>query len=628
LQDIIEVKNFMENSPYSKVRQWISSAVTKASNELGYDSFGIESSVDLSKAFGDISCSIAFKFSKEYKKAANEIANELASKIKKTEYIEKITTENGFINFHLNRDIIARLLFESGNEPMDKGKGERVIIEYPSVNPNKPWHVGHLRNALLGDSISNAYGALGFNVEREDYIDDLGLQMAETTWWQINNNGKPNKKYDQWLGEEYVKANEQLDDKSTKDSINKIMALMGQNGTYESQISREIATECVKAQYETASNFSIYHDILVWESDIVRERLLEKSLAMLKKHHFVEAPKIGKYANCTVINLKAIKGLPDEFMGLKEDIKVLVRKDGTPTYLAKDIAFHMWKFGMVENTFRYSVFIEKQGNGKKLYSTGPEGTHIDFTDAKLAVNVIDTRQSHPQLVLILAFRAMERADIADNIKHLAYGEVDLESGTLSGRKGTWVGYSADDLLRETESKARQLISSRFKFDKEEEEKIIKSVALSAIKFEFLRLAPEKKIIFSWAKALNFEGNSGPYAQYMHARASRIIEEAPKELLDANIQAIPSITDTEFSLVKLLLKKENIIEKAANELRPNVITEYVSELAYAFASFYEKSPILKAETKDEKAFRIMLTLSFRKAMGNMLGLLGIAALDKM
>ena len=190
-----------------------------------------------------------------------------------------------------------------------------------------------------------------------------------------------------------------------------------------------------------------------------------------------------------------------------------------------------------------------------------------------------------------------------------------------------MGYSADDLLREIKSKASNLINEKFSFDKAESDKIAKSVALAAIKFEFLKIAPEKKIIFSWERALNFEGNSGPYAQYMHARATRILEGAPENVLD-NLETPLKISDNEFALVKLISKEMAVLEKATYELRPNVITEYINELASAFATFYEQSPILKADSGQEKIFRIRLTACFRDVMRNMLQLLGMEALEKM
>ena len=312
------------DSAYSKVKKEIPKSLAKAAQSLGYGIEGLESTIDISKGFGDISCSASFRFAKEKKKDANSIANEIKSKLDKSDYIDTITVEGGFINFHLNKALFTKLVLETKIEP--KKKKEKVIVEYVSVNPNKPWHVGHLRNALLGDSISNIYESLGYDVERENYIDDLGLQMAEITWWYLNKNNKPDKKFDQWLGEEYVKVSEALaKGAEAKEGTEQVLSLMGQDGTYESKMAREIATGCVMAQNSTAHNFLIFQDLMVWESDILREKLLEKALNMLKNYSFIETPKTGDYAKCTVINLKAIKNLPDQFKGLKEDVKVLIR---------------------------------------------------------------------------------------------------------------------------------------------------------------------------------------------------------------------------------------------------------------------------------------------------------------
>ena len=622
----------MEKSAYSKVKEELAVLVEAAAKSAGYDLDNIEQSLDFSKGVGDISCSCSFRLAKEKKKNANEIANEIKSKIKTPDYIEKITVENGFINFHLSREEYTTLVIKGRPEKIKKEKSskkkERVIVEYVSVNPNKPWHIGHLRNALLGDCISNMFVAFDYDVERENYIDDLGLQMAETTWWYLNKSNKPQGKFDQWLGEEYIKVSEAMKEVEVKEGVEKVLALMSQGETNESIMARDIASGCIRAQLTTAYSYQIYQNLMVWESDIVHEHLLEKAMNILKNYGFIKTPKTGDYANCTVIDLKSIGNLPKEFEGLKEDTKVLIRSNNTPTYLAKDIAFHMWKLGMIENSFKYSIFDTEKKLKRDLYTTGPEGKSMDFANAKIAVNIIDARQSHEQSVIKLAFSAIGKGEHADGIKHLPYGQVELESGALSGRKGTWLGYSADDLLREARAKAQKLINSRFKFGKDEEGKVVASVALGAIKFEFLKFGPEKKIIFSWERALNFEGNSGPYAQYMHARASRILEDAPKELKENITSKMPKIKDEEFSLVKLLSKQTDLVGKSLEELRPNAITEYVSELAYAFATFYENSPILKAESEEEKSFRIALTTNFKAVIGSMLELLGIEPLERM
>ena len=602
----------------------LSKSVRAAIEKSGFKADNIEGTIDFSNSFGDMSCSVAFRIAKEQKKNPNIVADAILSKLEKPDYVEKATVENGFINFHLDRGKFSSLLLESKTEP--KRQKGRIIVEYPSVNPNKPWHVGHLRNALLGDCISNLHEKLGYEVQRQDYIDDLGLQMAEILWWYINKNGKPDKKFDHWLGEEYVKVNEHMEDPGVKEGISNMLSLMGQDGTYESNLLRTLVTECIKAQYQTAFDYSIFHELLVWESDIVKARLFEHGMEILKRSGFIETPKTGDYAGCTVINLERMQNLPEEFKGLKETAKVLIRSDGTATYLAKDIAFHMWKLGIIENTLQYSVFMEKQPNGDRLYTTSQEGRNLDLAGAASSINIIDARQSHPQSILRLVFENLGHSHAANNIRHLSYGVVELEGGTLSGRKKQWIGYTADDLLRETRAKTEELITKRFNMDKKEEARIANIVALSAIKFEFLKFGTEKNIVFSWEKALNFEGNSGPYVQYMHARASRIIEDSKAPI--GRRSKMPEISDSEFALVKLISKADSMIEKAANELRPNVITDYVLELSYAFSSFYDNSPILKAATDDERAFRLRLTSAFRSTAKEMLELLGIEALERM
>lgn len=614
----------MLSTTYSDIKKELSEAVQKAGSSLGYKIDDVPQSIDFSTGFGDISCSVAFRLSKQHKKSPDAIAKELSARIKAPDYIERVDVKNGFINFTFKRGEFAAIVLTEKKKTAAKVKSKRVIVEYGGVNPNKPWHIGHLRNALLGDTIANIYEKLGYSIEREDYIDDLGLQMAEVTWWFINKNNKPTKKFDQWLGEEYVHVNKFMAENDIKEDISKMLQHMEQDGTYEAEISGKIADMVVRAQYETAFNYKIYHDFMVKESDIIRNNLLKKGLEILEKAKFTKKIATGDYKGCIVIDLDDIKELPEEFKGMKESVKVLIRSDGTPTYVAKDIAFHMWKFGIIPNTFKFRMFIDKQPNGKPVFETAPEGKEMDIANADISINIIDVRQSYPQAVVKLAFNGIGRDDVANGIMHLAYGEVALESGALSGRKGTWIGFSADDLLAEAMERSAKLIKSKFNFSEEEQRKISGSVALAAIKFDFMRISPEKKIIFSWGRALNFEGNSGPYVQYMYARASRILEQAGKP---GKLQ-VNQINEQEFSLLKLLSKGNEMVEKAAREYRPNVITDYAIDLASAFSKFYEVSSVMKAESEELKSMRIAIISSFRDTIGEMLLILGIEPLARM
>ncbi|MDE1857071.1 MAG: arginine--tRNA ligase [Candidatus Micrarchaeota archaeon] len=622
----------MPLSPFSAVKADIAEAIGAELKSTVHHASGVAESIDRSKGFGDFSSSIAFRIAREQKRNPNDVAAEIASGLKGIRNVERVTAEGGFVNFHLDRPAFSTMtvngaLKEGGGFlKSDSGKGKSVMIEYISTNPNKPWHIGHLRNALLGDALANLYDACGYKVERENYVEDLGLQMVESLWGYLKLSNKPDKKFDQWLGEEYVKVNRHMQANDIKEELSKLMELVEQDGTYERKMVRDIAEMCESAQYETARNYNISQDVMIWESDIVRARLVDKALGLLTRSDAIRKETSGEYRDCVVMDLDRVKELPKEFEGVKERIKVLVRSNGTANYVMKDIAFHMWKFGMVEDTFLYRTFIDRQADGKPLYTTSGEGKRMKFGSIGRAINLIDARQSHPQAMLKLAFRAMGRDDIADSITHLAYAKVDVAGGSLSGRKGTWIGYSADDLIAEAEAKARTLIGDRFKIDREEHERIARLVALAAIKFEFMGISPEKEIMFTWDRALNFSGVSGPYCQYTYARATRIIESSGmKHRLGSEFA---KVSDHEFEMVKLLSMARDVVQKACRENRPNAITDYLDSLATAFSAFYETTPVLKAESEKDVANRVALVAALRDTVGGMLRLIGIEPIERM
>lgn len=621
-------------SPYGSVKASIAALVEEALESLGAKAENLAPTIDFSKGFGDISCAVAFKLAKDLKKSPQEIAESIAGKIKVQKFITKVTADGGFVNFHLDRawftnEVISYShMLEIEKMFSEIGKKERVIIEFPSANPVHPLHVGQLRNALLGDTISNVCNAVGYSVERQDYIDDLGVQMMEALWGFLHFEGSEDKKFDHRLGEVYVAANKHMETHDIKNELSELAQLVEQDGTRESITNREVAENCVMAQHQTLFDLGIYHNVMIWESDILKEQLLKKAMDALLKEGFAEKIQGGEYNGCIAIDLSKVRDLPKEFQGLKEKIKVLIKSDGTPTYVAKDIAFHMWKFGMLKNTFKYKAFIKRQENGEPLYTTYPEGEPMDFGNVKKSINIIDVKQSFPQDILKLAFRIMKREDIADNIVHRSYGRVELEEGTLAGRKGTWIGNTADDLLGEATKKARELLTERFKLTKNEKERVARAVAVAAIKFEFMKLSPEKAIIFSWKWALSFEGNSGPYCQYTYARALRLLEDSKFDPKAAQPDFSLASSDAEFSLVKLLSKEKEMVEKTAAELRPNVLTDYAIDIASAFSKFYESLPILGAKEEKEKEARLALTLAFASTMAGMLRLLGIEPIARM
>ncbi len=627
----------MTDSPFASLKAKLADSIAGAMSSCGYDPKYLENTVDLSKSFGDISCSVAFRVSGIAKRPPQDVAESILAKISKPAMIDKVTADGGFINFHIDRNAFTSdtLKYAIGGEyaPTKKPPGGKVIVEFPSVNPAHPWHIGHLRNALLGDSISKMYGACGYAVEREDYIDDLGLQCAQAVWGTINidkitvEQGKQRKE-DHAIGEVYVAVNKLIEQKpDTAVQVNKVLQLMDRGDTYESKVAKDLAESCVNAQYETAFAFDIYHDVMIWESDIVRGKLLDKALHILDQKKLIKRPDSGKYKGCAVIELADLRNLPKELQGLREEAKVLIRSNGTPNYVAKDIAFHMWKFGIIGNDFKFRKFIEAQPDGKPLYSTGEEGKQQDFGGADTVINPIDTKQSFEQAVVRVVIDCISEDARRRTLKHLAYGVVELESGSISGRKGTWLGYTADDLLREAKERAAALIKDNSNIPNDERDSIAAKVALGSIKFEFLKISPEKKIAFSWGRALNFEGNSGPYSQYMFARASRLLEDSGTDA-GTNFDSSVLTGDTEFALIKMISMVHWTAEKARAELRPNVITDYCDELSSCFSRFYDQVPILKAKDQKEKEARLALVKAFANTIAYSLSLLGIPTLKRM
>ncbi len=621
---------------YITIKESIASALRDSIRGSAISDTDLDNSIGMSKGFGDISCSIALNIGKREGRNPEEVADSIIAAMKKPQCVSLVEQKAGFINFTLDRgkatkDAISDIL-ASREECLrsDIANGDRAIIEYPSVNPAHPWHIGHLRSALLGDTIANIHDRCGAYVEREDYIDDLGLQATQAVWGYMHPElveaaKKQEGKFDHWLGNIYVEVNAKAKDERINKMINETVVKIEDNNTEESKVAREVTGKCVEAYYLTSFDYGIYHDVLIRESDIVHERLLDKAIAVLRDKGIISAGS-GKYENCTVIDFTGIEGLPKEISNAKEKIKVLVRSNGVPTYVAKDIAFHMWKFGLLENPFKYSVFIV-QPNGKELYITSQKGDSKDFGSMNKAINTIDARQSNEQAAVKFSIMKMEGSK-GKSLMHVAYGVVDLETGHLAGRKGTWIGFTADELLEESKKKAAALMSDKLVKNKAEQEYIIKNIALSGIKFEFLKISPEKRIIFSWARALNFEGNSGPYCQYMHARASRLIEDSKAEQLQASDADFSGATSNqEFNLVKQLMLGRYMLEKSYRELRPNVLTDYANDLAQAFSKFYESSPILKADEKTRMA-RLLLVMAFKEMMGGVLRTLGITPLERM
>ncbi len=569
---------------------------------------------------GDFSSKIAFVLAKEKKENPVQLAIAITKKIKTTSNFEKIEAAGPYINFYLSDIAYQAVLSDIISKKQDYGAGkpkkDKILIEFPSVNPNKPWHIGHLRNAVLGSSVAQILEFDGYKVERMDYIDDLGLQVAQSLWGFLHYDSDPKGKFDIWLGEQYVGIAKKFEeDKTIVEGVRDVLKSMEEGGNEIAEAGRKLAEECVKAQYQTAFDFGVYHDVLVFESDIMHT-IFDEGVDYLKESECVVLEEEGKNIGCWVVKLSG-----EEFGNMENPDKILVRSDGTAVYTGKDVIFHLWKFGKLASEFKFKPFI-KQPNGKHAYMTSSNGKPMRFANANRAINVIGVEQKYPQRVIAEVFKKLGFEKEAENLKHLSYEHVGLPEAKFSGRKGTWLGYTADDLLQE--AKERVMGKIKVEFTADEKKKIAQLVGVAAIRFAFLRTSSDKRIIFKWDEALNMEGDSGPYAQYAYVRTNGILNKSSE---------VPDVCDvklneTEKKLIKQLLNFRDVVERCSRELAPHHLAKYVLDVAADFSSFYANSPVIKEEDGRLRKTRLAITLATSIVLKNSLELLVIECPEKM
>ncbi|MBM3228884.1 arginine--tRNA ligase [Candidatus Parvarchaeota archaeon] len=586
------------------------------------------------KEFGDFASSIAFALAKKSGENPAKLATEICKRISVGKAISKAVSQGPFINFFLGDGFLLSVCLGAMEKAAKFGteekNGRKALVEFPSVNPNKPWHIGHLRNALLGDSVSNILEKRGFLVERQDYIDDLGLQVAQSLWGCMNLPAKPETKFDHWLGQQYVEVSKMFESGEIEPQVRKLLQKLEEPSSPLSKKSREIVESCVLAQYQTAFSYGVFHDVLVFESDIVRS-IFEEGLGIVKKSPGVALESSGKNKGCLVVRLKG-----GEFDKMENPDKILVRSDGTATYTGKDVVFQLWKFGKLRKNFCYVKFA-MQPNGKVALKTcgcSQGASDTRFGNADIVVNVIGMEQSYPQKSIKEVLVQLGFTKEAQNSIHLAYGHAVLPEGSFSGRQGTWMGYTADELLEEGAKRAYKKIHKDF--DEAKKLEIAKSVALGAIRFSFLKVSPEKRIVFDWESALSFEGDSGPYLMYCVARMNSIIKKAAGDTgLNAWHKkpkaAKPSgyaLSWQERNLCRLVLDYENALIVSGRDLKPHVIADYCLELATAFNKFYDTSRIIGEGSTEASKARMTMLHGAKAALENSMGILGIPIIKEM
>lgn len=633
---------------------------------------------------GDLAFPIAFELAKRIKQTTGEKTNprEIAEKLKaaleETEAVERVEVAGaGYLNVFYNR---AKFLAESLNaEPLPQLRlaedktAPKVCVEHTSVNPNKAAHIGHVRNSVLGDTFVRILRANGKRVEVQNYIDNTGVQVADVVVGFIyleKMNLEDIKNLDEKLksegktfdyfcwdlyarvGQEY-NADEELKAKRAE-VLHEVLHLIEEGNNPTATLADFVATRNVQCILATMERFGIRYDLLPRESEILHLHFWQKAFEEMKKRGVIKYETTGKSAGCWVMPTDSHTGSEEH-----EADKILVRSNGTVTYTGKDIAYQMWKLGLLGLDFYYRLF-HKYADGKEVWITTAEDFESEnipeFGDNETVYNVIDTRQSYPQEVVKkgVALIFPEKGEAAS--VHLSYEMVALSPSAaeelgfvisaedkqksfieMSGRKG--LGVKADDLLNRLEANALQEVETRHSdLSAEEKKKTAHIIAVGALRYFLLKFTRTTVIVFDFKEALSFEGETGCFCQYSAVRANSIFRKLDENALENAFETISNskskiaeILNNEneiWSLITLSLRLEETIAQAVSTTEPAILAKFTFNLAKAFNLFYHNHKILAEENPAKKALLIVTADLTRRSLTAALQTLGIEVPERM
>jgi arginyl-tRNA synthetase len=617
-------------------------------------------------AMGDLATPLCLELAKALKRKPRELAEAMVNGLELPMFVQSVTVEGaGYLNFRFDRGAFTAAHIRNVMAP-GASTGERVIVEHTNINPNKAAHIGHLRNAVLGDTYVRCMKWLGHRVETQNYIDDTGVQVADVVVAFQHLEPKslaevramiddPSVRFDYYCWDVYSKmaayyASNPDAQQWRRDTLHAIEKHEGDTFEFASTIARAI----VKRHIATMLRLGITYDLLPKESDIIALHFWDRAFELLKASGAVIQEKEGKHKDCWVMKLDESA----EFEGMNEPDKILVRSNGTVTYTGKDIAYQLWKFGLLDRTFNFRKFSTYEDGHILWETTSGDGdpNAPRFGGAQKVVNVIDVRQSYLQKVVKEGVRQLGHAREAENSIHYSYEMVALTPATakalgievseddskkpyieMSGRKG--LGVKADDLMDALQSKAAESVregSKREGLSDSDVEQLGREIAVAALRYFMLKYGRNKVIAFDFNEALTFEGDSGPYLQYSTVRVENIFRKMAERGVEANLGATSldaltlneGLTDEMWELVRLSAELPSAIRRATEALELSIITHDLFVLAQKFNSFYHKYPVLNEKDPAERQRRAVCAEVFRQTMRATLGLLGIPVPERM
>jgi arginyl-tRNA synthetase len=620
--------------------------------------FALEQPRDAS--FGEIAVPVAFQLARALKQPPKKIASELVTAVGEIPGVSAMEVAgNGYVNIRFDRGAYAAALL-AGEETPGAETGGKVIVEHTNINPNKAAHIGHLRNAVLGDTFVRMLRARGNRVEVQNYIDNTGVQVADVVaGFHFLEKKTPadvaallnseDEKFDYLCWDLYARTSQHYKDHPEDlawraETLHAIEA-----GTGElAELAHLVADSIVNAHLATMLRLNIQYDVLPRESEILHLHFWAAAFELLKQREAIYFETEGKNSGCWVMPSSSFRG-DDE---ANEDSKVIVRSNGTVTYVGKDIAYQLWKFGLLGKDFYYRP-LTRYTDGHEVWVSIDEPQPRPapaFGKGHTVYNVIDVRQSYLQDVVVAGLKALGFDKQAEKSIHFSYEMVALSPRCcadlgialspedakrpyieVSGRKG--LGVKADDLMDKLIETALVEVSSRHPEDNPVAQRAIATeIAMGALRYFLLRFTRNTVIAFDFQEALSFEGETGPYVQYAAVRARNIFrkleergETKPDFAAELTREALHRQLAAEecWQILLAASKADSAVERAVTAGEPAHVAKYAFQLAQTFNNFYHQYPVLAEPDRERKVFLLWMTEFFRAQLERTLAILGIA-----
>jgi arginyl-tRNA synthetase len=630
---------------------------------------------------GEVASPVCFELAKRLKKAPRIIAQEIANGLGQVEGIARVEVAGaGYLNAYFDRAAFWEEAWKEERGEDQKSKaGEargKIIVEHTSINPNKAAHIGHVRNAVLGDTMARVLRHAGNAVQVQNYIDNTGVQVADVVIGFLDMERRTPvsvkmfamaPRFDYYCWDLYAKTTHFLEEDKARAAELRARTLKAieEDRGEEAEVAQVVADAIVSLHLRTMARLGIFYELLARESEILHLRFWDAAFEKLKASCAIQLATSGKMASCWIMPWKEEES--KQGSGANEKVaeedeeniqnKIIVRSNGTVTYVGKDIAYQLWKFGLLGKDFNYRKW-PNVSEGKTVWATtsfksDPAAPHFG-EPASIVYNVIDARQSYLQDVVAEGLRRMGYAQAAEKSIHLSYEIVALtprcaaEMGyeltpeeakkpyvEVSGRKG--FGVKADDLIDKLEAATLAEVQQRHADMSEAEKKqTAHAIAVGALRFFLLKFTRNAIIAFDFKDALSFEGETGPYCQYAVVRI-RGIRRKGAEAGATSVAVTRETVATLFGgpdgngLWELLLlagSLDHAVDAAISVQEPAFVAKYAFQLAQEFNNFYHKHHILTEADEQKRAFLLRLTELVEARLVETLGLLGIEAPEKM